>query len=613
LDRSCGQEGEAASRLPSQERGVRPVQNTPRTKKFINAPDNIIAEMIEGMVAAHSGLLRVEGPTGRAIVARDGPRDGKVGIVIGGGSGHEPAFALYVGRGLADAAAVGNIFASPSPAQIMDAARAADGGAGVVMLYGNYSGDVMNFTMAAEMLEAAGIAARQIQVTDDVASAPRERVAERRGIAGDFFVFKIAGAAADRGAALDEVVASARRANAATRSMGVALEPCSLPQVGRANFQIGEGEMEIGMGLHGEPGVRREPMGTADAVTDALVGPLLDELNLQRGDSVAVLINGLGATSLLELFILNRRLVESLAEREVVIHASWVGEYATSLEMAGASITLMKLDDDLAVLLDHPCRTPALSVGPFVPAAATARSHHGASAIETSSAAVALTALKGGGRVTPALFRSMMEDVAREIAAQRDWLSALDGVIGDGDHGVTMEMGWTAAGDAIAAEPADRTIAQLCDGMGLAFLNAVGASSGPLYSTALQRAAKAVRDRADLDAAAMARWVEALAAGVAERGGAAPGDKTMMDAFAPAAEAAVRVAAGGASELGVLEAARDAAETGMKSTANIEARRGRSAKLGARSIGHIDPGAASAFLLFRAMAAGLSAALTSDR
>ena len=304
---------------------------TPKTKKFVNAHDDIIPEMIEGMVSAYPGLLRVEGQTGRAVVAVDGPRDGKVGVVIGGGSGHEPAFALYVGRGLADAAAVGNIFASPSPTQIVDAARAADGGAGVVMLYGNYSGDVMNFTMAAEHLAAEGVPVRQIQVTDDVASAPSGRISERRGIAGDFFVFKIAGAAADRGASLDDVMRLAQCANAATRSMGVALAPCSLPQVGHANFEIGPDEMEIGMGLHGEPGVRRERMASADAITDALVMPLLEELDLSQNDRVAALVNGLGATSLLELFIINRRVFRLLGERQIAVHASWVGEYATSL------------------------------------------------------------------------------------------------------------------------------------------------------------------------------------------------------------------------------------------------------------------------------------------
>ncbi len=217
--------------------------------------------------------------------------------MIGGGSGHEPAFAGYVGRGLADAAAVGNVFASPSPDQILDAGRAVDGGAGVVFLYGKYTGDVLNFTMAAETLEAEGTPVRHVQVTDDVASAPSDRKGERRGVAGDFFVFKCAGAAADLGEPLERVEALARHANENCRSMGVALGACSLPHTGVPNFEIGAGDMEIGMGLHGEPGIRRVPLASADTVTDLLLAPVLDDLGLSTGDRVAVLVNGLGATT----------------------------------------------------------------------------------------------------------------------------------------------------------------------------------------------------------------------------------------------------------------------------------------------------------------------------
>jgi len=337
-------------------------------RKLINDPDTLIKDLVEGMVSAHPDLLCVEGDTGRAIVAVDGPRDGKVGIVIGGGSGHEPAFAGYVGKGLADAAPLGNIFASPSPAQIMDAGFAANGGAGVLFLFGNYTGDVMNFSMAEEGLAEHGIIAHSFVVTDDIASAPSDRSDERRGIAGDFFVFKVAGAAADQGLTLNEVEAAAARANSATRTMGVALSACILPQTGRPNFDLPIGEMEIGMGIHGEPGIERGPAESADAVADRLLAPILDELNLVAGDRVAVLVNGLGSTSLLELYLLHRRVAIQLEEKQVEIHQSWVGEYCTSLDMEGASITLMRLDDDLQDWLDHPCETPAclMTLGAFV-------------------------------------------------------------------------------------------------------------------------------------------------------------------------------------------------------------------------------------------------------
>lgn len=581
-----------------------------KTKKLINAPENIISEMIEGMVGAHPDMLRVEGETGRAVVAVDGPRDGKVGIVVGGGSGHEPAFAGYVGRGLADAAAVGNVFASPSPAHIAEAARAADGGVGVLMLYGNYTGDVLNFTMAAEELEQAGIAVRHVAVADDVASAPVERKSERRGIAGDFFVFKVAGAAADLGEPLARVEALALAANEATRSIGVALSPCSLPQTGKPNFTIGDEDMEIGMGLHGEPGIRRQKLAPADAVTDELMDAILAELDLTAGSRVAVLVNGLGATSQIELYVIFRRVKQRLDALGIDIHASWVGEYATSLEMAGASVTLMKLDDTLQALLDHPCRTPALVVGAFEKSDVSARSRKAVKAAESTAAAPEKPReLLTEGDVTPAIFRAMMHAVGEEIIAEKNWLSELDGVIGDGDHGVTMEIGWRAVQHALEDTQEDETIEGICKRMAKAFLDAVGASSGPLYATAFLRAGTAVSHRLNLDGAGMAEWLGAACQGIRDRGRAEPGDKTMIDAWVPAVEAAQESARSGGSAIDVLLAARDGGEAGMKATAALESRRGRSAKLGARSVGHIDPGAASTYVTLRAMAAALQKAL----
>ncbi|MFS2324681.1 dihydroxyacetone kinase subunit DhaL [Brucella sp. H1_1004] len=580
-----------------------------KTKKLINAPENIIAEMIEGMVGAHPDILRVEGETGRAVVAVDGPREGKVGIVVGGGSGHEPAFAGYVGRGLADAAAVGNVFASPSPAHIAEAARAADGGAGVLMLYGNYTGDVLNFTMAAEELAQDGMDVRHVAVADDVASAPLDRKSERRGIAGDFFVFKVAGAAADLGESLPRVEALAQAANEATRSMGVALSPCSLPQTGKPNFSIGDDEMEIGMGLHGEPGIRRQKLAPADEVTDELMASVLEELALKAGDRVAVLVNGLGATTHIELYLIFRRVKQILDGREIQIHASWVGEYATSLEMAGASVTLMKLDATLQALLDHPCHTPALTVGAVQSAdREPASSRKVARAVEHKEAASdAPRKLLTDGDVTPALFKAMMMNVGNQIIAEKNWLSELDGVIGDGDHGITMEIGWKAVQHALEDEQGDETIEAICKRMAKAFLDAVGASSGPLYATAFLRAGTAVSNRLNLDGNGMAEWLAAASQGIQDRGRAAPGDKTMIDAWVPAVEAANQAAKAGKSTLDVLIAARDGAEAGMKATAAMESRRGRSAKLGERSIGHIDPGAASTFVTLRAMAEALQA------
>ncbi|MBB4568845.1 dihydroxyacetone kinase subunit DhaK [Rhizobium leucaenae] len=326
-----------------------------KTKKLINDGAAAVDEMLAGVLAAHSRHLRAVEGSPRSIVANEGPRPGKVGLVIGGGSGHEPTFLGYVGKGLADAAAIGNVFASPPPDPIIECAKAANGGAGVLFMYGNYAGDVMNFDMAADMLAMDDIEVRTVLTTDDVASAPVDQKERRRGVAGNVFIFKATGAACDLMYSFDDVERVARFANERTYTMGVALAPCSLPQTRKPNFEIGPDEMEIGMGIHGEPGVVRGPMRSADEVTSELVGKILDEMKPARGDRVAVLVNSLGSTPLMELYIMMRKLKATLDDAGLIIHLSLVGNYCTSLEMAGASITLMHLDDELQRLIDHPC------------------------------------------------------------------------------------------------------------------------------------------------------------------------------------------------------------------------------------------------------------------
>lgn len=326
---------------------------TTPTQKLINDGNATVDEMLTGILAAHPDHLWRPDHAPRAIVAKHGPRAGKVALVIGGGSGHEPTFLGFVGKGLADAAAIGNVFASPPPQPAVDAALAANGGAGVLFMYGNYAGDVMNFDMAAELLEMEEVEARTVLTTDDIASH-RDR-AKRRGVAGNVFIFKAAGAAADLMLPLEDVERIARHANARTFTMGVALSSCSLPQTRRYSFDLPAGEMEIGMGIHGEPGVRRGPLRPADEVADEIMDALLAEMGAARGDRVAVLVNSLGATPLMELYILNARVAQRLHQAGLTVHRTLVGPYCTSLDMAGASITLMHLDDELTRLLDHPC------------------------------------------------------------------------------------------------------------------------------------------------------------------------------------------------------------------------------------------------------------------
>ena len=328
-------------------------------QKLINHPEDFVEEMLDGIMKAHrQELRRAAGP--RAIVRADAPVTGKTAIATGGGSGHLPVFMGYVGRGLADGAAIGNVFSSPSADDILAVAQAVNGGRGVLFLYGNYGGDVMNFSLAAELAEAEGIDVATVTATDDIASAPKGEEARRRGIAGIFFLYKIAGASAEEGTDLQAVRAVTERAAANLRSMGVALSSCVIPAVGHRNFEVPPGQMEIGMGIHGEPGVRRGPLESADEITDHLIASLLEDLPHEKGDRIDVLVNGLGATPIEELYIIYGRASEQLESYGLTIRRAWIGEYATSLEMAGMSISLLRLDDELVRLLDAPASSPFL-------------------------------------------------------------------------------------------------------------------------------------------------------------------------------------------------------------------------------------------------------------
>lgn len=334
-------------------------------KKIINDPDNFVDEMIEGIIAAHPGYVRPVADDLRELVKNESPVKDKVAIATGGGSGHLPVFLGYIGDGLIDGCAVGNVFASPSAQQMLNVTKEIDSGKGVLYLYGNYGGDVMNFDMAAEMAEMEDIEVKTVLVADDVASAKKGEEEKRRGVAGLFYGYKIAGAKADKGADLDEVVEVTEKAMANTRTMGVALSPCTIPNVGKPTFEIDDDEMEIGMGIHGEPGIDRGKLKTADEITEELLSRILEDGPYEAGDEVSVLVNGLGATPKEELYIVYRKIAEILEENEIKSHRNFVGEYATSMEMAGMSVTVMKLDDELKELLDAPAYSPFFSQPDF--------------------------------------------------------------------------------------------------------------------------------------------------------------------------------------------------------------------------------------------------------
>ncbi|WEY43034.1 MULTISPECIES: dihydroxyacetone kinase subunit DhaK [Paraburkholderia] len=327
-------------------------------KKIINQPDQFVDEVIDSLLMAHPGWIKAATADRRALVRADAPKRGRVGIVTGGGSGHMPGFLGYVGEGLCSGVAVGNVFSSPSAEQIFEATKAVDGGAGVLYVYGNYGGDVFNFDLAADLAEPEGIEIKTVLLTDDVASAPAGRSSERRGVAGMVFAFKCAGAAAERGDSLEEVARITAKANNHCRTMGVGLSPTILPAAGKPTFTLPEGEMEIGIGIHGEPGTHRGALESADAIADRLMGEILADLKAPQGARIAVLVNGLGATPLEELYVLYRRVAKLTTDAGLGIARAYVGEYVTSLEMAGASITVMLLDDELEALLAAPARSP---------------------------------------------------------------------------------------------------------------------------------------------------------------------------------------------------------------------------------------------------------------
>lgn len=321
-------------------------------QRILNNPDNIVDEMLQGFLKAHSDL--VEGGENPRVVKVKNIPEGKVGVITGGGSGHKPAFIGYVGKNLCDAAAVGEICSSPTAVAFLDAAKAADQGKGVACLYGNYSGDNMNVKMAVKMAKKEGITVKTVIANDDVASAPKSQREKRRGVAGEILMWKAGGAKAAQGGNLDEVIAAAQKAIDNTRSVGIGLTPCTLPAVGHPNFEIKDGTMEVGIGHHGEPGIEVVPIETADKMAKRMTDIVLPDYPFESGDEVIVLVSGLGATPVMELYVLYNEIEKILKEKEIIIHRAYVGNYFTSLEMSGATLTVMKLDDELKTLMDMP-------------------------------------------------------------------------------------------------------------------------------------------------------------------------------------------------------------------------------------------------------------------
>jgi dihydroxyacetone kinase phosphoprotein-dependent L subunit len=564
-------------------------------------PDRFVSDSFRGFALAHRDTVRlVDGGVVRARPLAPG----SVAVLIGGGSGHYPAFAGYVGAGMAAGAVCGNIFSSPSTGQALRVAAAADAGGGVLFTFGQYAGDVIHFGEAQRRLRAEGIDARTVLITDDVASAPADAADQRRGIAGVVCVFRVAGAAAERGDGIDEVERLARLANDRTRSHGVAFSGCTLPGADHPLFEVPEGMMSIGLGIHGEPGVRDVPLQPAPELARTLLEPLLVE-RPEGADRAVVLVNGLGTVKYEELYLLFGYVAEELEAAGVEVVEPECGELVTSLDMAGVSVTLMWLDDELEELWRAPAASPAFRKG-------TPRAESAARADPVAPVAVAASAVRAVPDAPPASQRRVpaarrLLRVARDVVADNvEQLGALDAVAGDGDHGVGMLRGLSAAVEAADRAPDAAGIRGVLRDAGQAWSDVAGGTSGALWGGALEALGEHLDSAEPLTASDVAAAVAAAADRIARIGGAEPGDKTMVDAIGPFVES-LRAAAGDGTDMpAALTSAAEAARLAADQTAGLRPKRGRARPLAERSVGHPDPGATSFALIVAAVARDLN-------
>ena len=575
-------------------------------KKFVNAHENVTRESLEGFTACFSRDYRLH-PGVNGVISRR-RRAGKVALVIGGGSGHEPMFSGFVGRGLADAAACGSIFASPDPKTVYQTARAVESGRGVLFLYGNYAGDNLNFDMAEDMLRAEGIPSAHVRVRDDCASAPPERMGDRRGIAGDVFAVKVAGAACDAGLELDEVVEITEHACDNLRTIGVAVSSAHIPGAAEPIFTMADDEMEYGMGIHGEKGIQRTKLEPADAVAETLYAQLKKELNLSAGEEICVLVNGLGSTTLMEMSIVYRRLRQLFDRDGVIVHDADLNSYCTTLEMGGLSVSILRLDERLKAFFDAPCASPFYTRGIYQEADAPCADEEPGMEAEEPPAAydrqaglryIAAQSGMGAEKLDFRTAKAMLLRVADAVIDAEPMLTKIDSDIGDGDHGIGMKGGLKRAHTELMLLDDSENAYAPFSAAGSAMLMNMGGASGVIFGSMLMAGAADQPPKAALTAQDFAEMMGRSLEAIQSRGHAQVGDKTMVDALSPAVDAMRRCAGQGIPAM--LRAAEQAAHAGMESTRNFEAKFGR-AKTQGTTIGLQDAGAASVWVIFKAMA-----------
>ena len=573
-------------------------------RKIINSPDNVVSEMMEGYISAY-GRYYEKHPEVNGVILRQRRKD-KVALVIGGGSGHEPMFSGFVGKGLADAAACGNIFASPDPNTVYETGKAVNQGKGVIFVYGCYAGDNLNFDMGEEFLNDEGIPTAHVRVWDDVASAPKDRIEDRRGIAGDVFVIKVAGAACDAGLSLEEVTKVTEKARDNTKTIGVATAPAQLPGIDKPIFELPEGEIEYGMGLHGERGVLRTTWQDADVLVEKMYGQIMEDAGIQAGDEVCVLVNGLGSTTITELAIAYRKVKKLLDKDGIKVHDADLNSYCTSQEMGGFSITLFKLDEELKGYYDMPCYCPFYAKGELTGASFADTEDSVVSAEEpefdeNDIEAAEIVRSKEGGltELSAADARNMLIYIADKIIAKKPYLTEIDSAIGDGDHGIGMAGGMQKARKKLLKMEEEENVYAVFEAAGKAMLLSMGGASGVIFGSLYLAGAKGMEASGALTAKDLAEMERKSLAAIQERGKAEVGDKTMVDALVPAVAAMEENY--GKGLLAMLQAAEEAAAKGVEDTKKYQAKFGRAKSLMERAIGYQDAGATSVWLILQGM------------
>ncbi|MCL2856256.1 MAG: dihydroxyacetone kinase subunit DhaK [Oscillospiraceae bacterium] len=580
-------------------------------KKIINSPQSLIEEMCRGIVIAHPELELL---AKYRVIKRKNCSPDKVSLISGGGSGHEPAHAGLVGKGMLDAAVCGDVFASPSQIQVYQAIKAAASDKGVLLAIKNYSGDVMNFQNAAHMAREDGIKVECVKVDDDIAVQDSLYTVGRRGVAGTVLVHKIAGAAAERGDSLPEVKAMAEKVVSNVKSIGFALTSCTVPAKGAPTFELAESEMEYGVGIHGEPGIRREALTSARELAQRMVCSLCDELQVGKGQRVAVLINGFGATPLMELYLMNNEVARELASKGIVISRAFVGNFMTSIDMAGASVSILKLDSQLEALLDEPCDTPGFKVDGAVDYVA-----YDSLFVESDNQSDACYEVE-----TPKEYATVGETLTLEnmiyivdamsacIIKNEVLFCELDSHAGDGDFGMSVAKGFRQLKKewkAIIEKSED--IGSFLDACSLVIMEHCGGASGPIWGSAFRCAGKYVGNRTVLTPADFASMLHAAVEGIQSIGersfgrGAVPGDKTLIDALVPCVDAWTELSGRNMGFADAFKAGAQAAVYGAKKTEQIVARLGRAGTVGERSIGYPDAGAHALGIIFTEIAQSL--------